>query len=219
VSAQELVNRLREQSAEGKPYDWVEVRKEIHEESEKATSPQDHDLLRALHFAVMSHVESTPDAVKPDHWETSKTARHQDFNLLIARECVVQPDGHVSVDDLYRVTRQEIAAGRMDPNDKLAKDAEGAYAAPHLTRVQLIAQSAKNRKGEHVVDKGPTPDRHETREFIRRAVIVGWGVLLLIPTAWTFLFLGGTQLGWYLFGGVAAAFFIGRAVINWVFLK
>lgn len=37
--------------------------------------------------------------------------------------------------------RQEIAAGRMSPDDELAKGAEEAMSAPHFTRAELIARA------------------------------------------------------------------------------
>jgi hypothetical protein len=65
---------------------------------------------------------------------------------------------------------------------------------------------------------------NETREIIRRALIVAFAVLLLIPAACGAFFVtegnpDGVRAGWYMLGGAAAAFFIGRMVINWVFLK
>jgi hypothetical protein len=110
VSTQEFVKRLQQDLAAGKPCDWVELQNEIQEESGKATSPQKHDALRGIYFAVMNDVEKTPNAIRPDHWRAFKEARRQSFNLLIARECIVDEQGNVSADDLYRVTR---AAGRM----------------------------------------------------------------------------------------------------------
>jgi predicted lysophospholipase L1 biosynthesis ABC-type transport system permease subunit len=62
----------------------------------------------------------------------------------------------------------------------------------------------------------------ETREIIRRALIAALGAFLLIPTFFGALLLldaGDRSFGLFVLGGVLAAFLIGRAVINWVFLK
>ena len=66
--------------------------------------------------------------------------------------------------------------------------------------------------------------RHATREIIRRALLVAFGVLLLMPAAVAIFFTSegnpdGVQFGWELLLCVVVAFLIGRAVINWVFLK
>jgi hypothetical protein len=74
-------------------------------------------------------------------------------------------------------------------------------------------------QGKTMTDESRPSEKHETREIIRRAVIVAWGVLLLFPAGFILLFGHDTPVGWYLLGGVVAVFLIGCLLINWVFLK
>jgi hypothetical protein len=74
------------------------------------------------------------------------------------------------------------------------------------------------------MDKVSPPEKYQTREIIRRALLVAFGVLLLIPASCAaYLVTAGNPDGvrfvWEMLGGVVVAFFLGRLVINWVFLK
>ena len=66
----------------------------------------------------------------------------------------------------------------------------------------------------------------EAREIARRALIVALGLALSLPAAWGFMFLSITQgksiesnPGLWVVLGSFVAFFVGRALVNWVFLK
>jgi hypothetical protein len=60
----------------------------------------------------------------------------------------------------------------------------------------------------------------EVREILRRALLVALGLLIAIPAAVGILLLNDKDgSGLWVAGGSVAAFFVGRALINWIFLK
>ena len=61
----------------------------------------------------------------------------------------------------------------------------------------------------------------DVREMIRRALLVALGVLLVFPTVLGMAIVSEKGFIWLLgiAGGAVAVFFVGRALINWIFLK
>jgi hypothetical protein len=73
-----------------------------------------------------------------------RKARQTDYKKMIISECLVGEN--VCTETLDQVTRREIAAGRMAPDDNMRAIADKGMAAPYLTRSQLLDIEAK-RKG------------------------------------------------------------------------
>ena len=61
----------------------------------------------------------------------------------------------------------------------------------------------------------------EVREMVRRALLVALGVLLVFPTAFGMVIVSDGGFIWLLgiAGAAVVVFFVGRALINWIFLK
>jgi hypothetical protein len=97
-------------------FPWMEIRAEIHFEYDYA-SPADRLTLLKIHASVMDAVERQ---LAPADLKTFRTARRLDYNLLLMSECVLG-DGNVSFEALEVVTRREVKAGRMAPNDEMRR--------------------------------------------------------------------------------------------------
>jgi hypothetical protein len=61
-------------------------------------------------------------AIEPDKLADFRKARLQDYNLLLIKEAMIgRIDGNVPPDKLAAITRREVAAQRMSPEDELHK--------------------------------------------------------------------------------------------------
>jgi hypothetical protein len=136
MSSQDLYDRLPEDSAEIL-LGWREIRAKVHDEFDKATEKERCALLQ-LFTATMNIAEAT---IQPADLESFRKTRKEDYNRLIVKESVVGEN--ICAETAYAVTRREIAAGRMSPEDDLAKIAAAVIAAPHLSRAELIAIEAQ----------------------------------------------------------------------------
>jgi hypothetical protein len=136
MSGQDLYDQLPEDSAEIL-LGWREIRAKVHDEFDKATEEQRCALLQ-LFTATMNIAEAT---IRPADLEIFRKTRKQDYNRLIVKESLVGES--VCAETAYAVTRREIAAGRMSPDDELAKSAAAAIAAPYSSRAELIAIEAQ----------------------------------------------------------------------------
>lgn len=139
----ELLQRLTENSLEVQQ-NWRQIRDEIHNEHEGATTTDSRVALLAMFKTTMDLAEQ---AIAPEDMEKFKDARLKDYHLLIVREALIGEN--ICTETLDAVTQREIAAGRMAPNDNLHKTALMGMAAPHLSREDLIAINAKKRREEH----------------------------------------------------------------------
>jgi hypothetical protein len=59
----------------------------------------------------------------------------------------------------------------------------------------------------------------ETREMLRRALLVALGLLLALPAAAGIFLLSENASAIWVTAGSLVAFFVGRMLINWIFLK
>ena len=113
MSAAELLQRIRSLDR-GSPLPWTKIREEIRDEYKQA-SRADREILLATYKAVLDRVERH---ICPADLETFRTARRQDYNLLLVSECIIG-EGDVSPETLEAVTHREVAAGRMAADDDL----------------------------------------------------------------------------------------------------
>jgi hypothetical protein len=122
MSVRELLESL-DQIRPGEPLNWLQIREGILREHERATSGADRDALLAIHTSVMDAVDrSMMDAVERGEVERDalaafRKARRQDYCRLIAFEA--QVGDQISPQKLDGITRREVEAGRMAPDDEL----------------------------------------------------------------------------------------------------
>lgn len=91
------------------------VREEIHDAYKTATGDEERSILLNFYKLVMDGAEKT---ITPSELESFRTARRQDYNLLLVSECV-DGKGDISADALRFVAVREVGAGRMSPDDEL----------------------------------------------------------------------------------------------------
>jgi hypothetical protein len=116
----ELAERLSREAETGRSIDWRNAREEIHQAHDEATTEQQRVLCLAMHKAIMDAAERI--AIEPDKLADFRKARLQDYNLLLIKEAMIgRTDGNVPPDKLAAITRREVAAQRMSPEDELHK--------------------------------------------------------------------------------------------------
>jgi hypothetical protein len=137
---------------------WRKIAEEINVEWEKAATTDQRVALLTVFKATMDIAETV---VAPGSLEAFRDARHRHYKTFVLQECMVGTN--VCAETLDEVTRREIDAGRMAEDDELRNLAKMSMAAPHLSRVELLA----------LADRAvPLPDEAPSVGGWRRAV--GW---------------------------------------------
>jgi hypothetical protein len=120
MSVSELLQRLQALPF-GVPWDWRQIRKDIHDEHDRATTTADRVALLAIYKSAMDAVERNADFT-PEDMERFKKARRQDYNLLLIREAMIgKTDGNINPQKIGEITRREVESGRMAPDDDFHK--------------------------------------------------------------------------------------------------
>jgi hypothetical protein len=120
MSVSELLQRLEAQPV-GAPLEWRKIRNDIHEEHERATTTADRVALLDIHKALMDAVELGAGFTAED-MEKFKETRRKDYNLLLIREAMIgATDGNINPQKMGEITRREVEAARMAPDDKFHK--------------------------------------------------------------------------------------------------
>ena len=122
----------------GEHLDWCQLREEIHDAHEKATTSAERERLLAAFSALMDRVERID--IAPENLAVFRETRLEDYHLLVVRECVVGET--VCTETLDAVTLREVAAGRMAPDDELRVTAVDGMADSHYSRPELEAMAA-----------------------------------------------------------------------------
>lgn len=138
----ELARAINSAVSSDNPLDWRALRLAIHDAHEATQSTAARVELLQLFKLLMDHVAATQIAAG-DLAQFNDT-RSKDYHLLLVREGVV--GDNACVETLDAITRREIAAGRMAPNDGLRQVTIQGLAAPHLSRVELEALITRPRK-------------------------------------------------------------------------
>lgn len=139
MSASELLERLKAIPPGGE-LDFVRIRQEILDEYENVTNTDDRVMCLAMFKVVMDTIERQLEQhgkTTPAQLAEFKEARRIDYHSLIIQEATVGEN--VCVETLGAITKREIAAGRMAPDNSLRRIALDRIAAPHLTHSELIA--------------------------------------------------------------------------------
>jgi hypothetical protein len=175
---------------------WREIREEIFKEFRAAQSDDQKETLLGIFKATMDLVEGT--LVTPDQIPAFKEARANDYQAILTEEASV--GGIVCVETLDRVTRREIAAGRMPPDSSLRQLAEKGLAAPHPTRAELLEQERRKLKAS-----GPfTPNRLQSIAVAGRLTVTALPYLI-VPWAVYRLNNGDGPMFWITLGWMLAA--------------
>lgn len=151
MSASELLQRVKSLPRD-QPIDWASIREEIHDEFDQAKSEDDRVLLLGLHQAVLDLVERQAN-LPPDDLAAFRKTRLQDYHLLIVKEVVVGE--HVCTETLDAVSKREMQAGRMAPDDALRQAATQGISEPHLTRAELVLQACVKHAREQLAKQMP----------------------------------------------------------------
>ena len=96
-------------------------------------------------------MESVEKTISLEERENFKYIRWWHYRNYLLQEVLVGQD--LCVETLYAVTEREIAAGRMEPADRLRDIALRGMAQPHLTRAELIEASRPTPSQEKPVEK------------------------------------------------------------------
>lgn len=123
------------------PPDWVDLRAEIQQEHAQATTTEARVAWLGTFNALMDLVERS--AIVPENLANFRQTRARDYRQMVLREA--QIGEHVCAETLDAVTRREVDAGRLSPDDELRRRAVREMAAPHPTRAQLMAMDAQKR--------------------------------------------------------------------------
>lgn len=119
MSVADFLERLQANSVPGEELDWRRIRDEIHAEHDHATTTKDRETLLSVHKIVMDTVERN---IRGDDLEEFRTARSQDYNLLLIKEAMIgDTSGIINQERMAAITSREVAAGRMSPDDELHK--------------------------------------------------------------------------------------------------
>lgn len=138
MSAGDLVQWLKLRPV-GAPIDWRKIREEIHYEHVRATTTEERVALLHIFKAVMDLVERS--GLSPEDMEKFREARLKDYHSLIVGESLVGET--ICTETLDAITRREIEAGRMAPDDNLRQIAERGKAVPHLSRAELLEEEKR----------------------------------------------------------------------------
>jgi len=129
----------------GENINWRQLREEIYDEHERATTSEEREHSLAVFTALMDLVDRTD--IARENLNQFRETRHKDYNLLIVRESLVGEN--VCTETLNAVTRREVAAGRMHSDHELRIAAINGMAAPHHTRAELEAIAAGKSEPLH----------------------------------------------------------------------
>ena len=148
MSVRELFQRLEAHLVGGVPLDWQKIRNDVHEEHERATTTADRVALLDIHKALMDAVERGAGFTAED-LEKFKETRRGDYNLLLIREAMIgATDGNINPQKMGEITRREVEAGRMAPDDDFHKLAvAGATILTPLPRQEQKQHSMLARLG------------------------------------------------------------------------
>jgi hypothetical protein len=129
MSANEIFRQLQLQPSESS-LNWQRIRDRI-AEGYSRVSTADRVKLLELYQAV---IEMAERQIPPNDLERFRIGRRQDYYRMLVSEWLSR-DGTVSPATMDAVTRREVAAGRMSPNDALRRIAAAGVATNTTRRV------------------------------------------------------------------------------------
>ena len=141
LTTENLVQALREGQL-----DWPRAREEIFNDFDRALTASEREALLGLHKCLMDAVEQTIDPASLDKF---KTARAQDYRLLLIKEAAIGSDSkYLNPARLAAITTREVNAGRQSADDDFHKDAvSGGAVVPPQKATDGIASKLRNWLG------------------------------------------------------------------------
>ena len=137
MGLKELIDKVNSDDVDS--FNWQQIREEIINKHEHASTTDERVALLSLHKDLMGGVErQLSDSVEIERF---RKARSKEYNSLIIRECLI--GGSICTETLYELTQREIEAGRMEPTHRFIDIAVEAMAEPHYSRERLLKQEAK----------------------------------------------------------------------------
>jgi len=123
-------------------FDWRSLRQAIQDAHEATQSSTQRVELLQIFKQLMDHVATTQ--IAPSELAQFNELRAKDYRLLLVREGLI--GDNACVETLDEITRREISAGRMAPDDELRQVTIQGLAAPHPSRAELEALVPRPRK-------------------------------------------------------------------------
>lgn len=129
----QILDTVHEAIRTGDVFDWPDVRKAVcaaHEASQSV--PERVNALQA-HKELMDFVAQ--NLIKDQDRQEFQKIRKREFNLFLVSEARI--GNNASVELMDEITRREIAAGRLAPDDELRKLTDDALTKPYMTKDEL----------------------------------------------------------------------------------
>jgi hypothetical protein len=129
MAVTDLVARLRKEAADTGGINWARAREDINKEFTDATTVPEREYILGVHKVVMDTVERQ-GLINPVNLENFRQVREQDFRLMLIKEAKIG-SGASTIDPvkLFDITKREVQAGRLKPDDKLHKLAQAGAAS------------------------------------------------------------------------------------------
>jgi hypothetical protein len=138
MSTSEILERMLAEGY-GSLREWNKFRNEIVKTFKRVSTTSERVALLRAYNALLDAVEKAPGLASKDIAEINE-ARLSEYRLMLVAEGA-GPDGFLDSRKMEEITRREIEAGRMPPDDVLRKDtvralSEIGVAMPPITRAR-----------------------------------------------------------------------------------
>ena len=137
-----ISENIRAAIASGDSIDWPALRLKLHDAHALAQSEDEKAEVLQLFHNLMDHVERTQ--ISEDDIPEFRDTRIKDYRLLLVQEGRVGDNACVETLDL--ITKREIAAGRLSPDDELRRVTLDGLSIPHLSRAELESIAAGGKQ-------------------------------------------------------------------------
>jgi len=128
--------------ASGNAIDWPVLRNRLHEAHSLSQSSGEKVEILQLFHNLMNHVEFTQ--ISEANMLVFREIRIQDYRQLLIIEGVIGVNACVETLDI--ITKREIAAGRLSPDDDLRRITLDHLSAAHSTRAELEAIAVNGKR-------------------------------------------------------------------------
>ena len=120
MSTREILERMLTAGYEGSLREWNKFRNEIVKNFKRVSTTLERVALLRAYKALMDAVEQAPGLASKDIAEINEARLSEYRSMLVAEGA--WPDGFLDSQKMEEITRREIEAGRMSPDDVLRKD-------------------------------------------------------------------------------------------------
>jgi hypothetical protein len=139
MSTREILERMLTAGYDGSLREWNKFRNEIVKHFKRVSTTSERVALLRAYKALMDAVEQAPGLASKDIAEISEARLSEYRSMLVAEGA--WPDGFLDSQKMEEITRREIEAGRMSPDDRLRKDTVRALSkmgvdVPPITRAR-----------------------------------------------------------------------------------